>query len=353
MVVLARESRGLTQKELAELTFVAQATISKIESGVRSPGEDVLRELSRALRYPTDFFYQPDRVYGLGLGELFHRKRRSVPVKTLLRLHATVNIWRMHLDRLLDGVQPVECRIPRADLEELNFDVREIARRVRASWSLPKGPVSNLCLAIEDAGGIVIPFDFETKLIDAVSHWVPPLPPLFFMNTVIPTDRMRFTLAHEVGHMVMHQDSHTYFQVSDAKEVERQADEFAGELLMPEREISPQLDNVSLYKLALLKPHWKVSMAALLMQAERLQRVSPRTARSLWAQMSQKGWRRREPANLDLPAERPTFIQELVEFYQKELRYSPQELSQALHADEGDIRAWYYKQGQQPLHIVP
>lgn len=92
-------------------------------------------------------------------------------------------------------------------------------------------------------------------------------------------------------------------------------------------------------------------MAALLMQAERLGKVSTRHARALWSQMAQKGWKRREPANLDLPEERPSLVKELIQLYRSELAYTPHELSQSLHADENDVRSWYYQQGN--LRMAP
>lgn len=351
MVTLARESRGVSQKDLADSISVTPGLISKIEHGFRSPTPDVLSEMSRLLRYPVDFFYLQDRVYGPGIGELFHRKRQDVPVRTLLKIHATVNVWRMHLTRMVAAVELPECRIPNIDIEEHDSNVEDIARSIRAHWQLSKGPIPNLSEAIEDAGGIVIPFDFETPRVDAVSHWVPPLPPLFFINSRSPTDRMRFTLAHEVGHMVLHQSSRSYIELTDASEAERQANRFASEFLMPERDIAHQLESITLPKLAFLKPYWKVSMAALLKRATTSGKISERRARTLWAEMSQKGYKRREPANLDIPSEHPSMLRELLFLYQSELGYTPVQMSKLLAADESEVRSWYFTEGH--LRMMP
>ena len=149
--------------------------------------------------------------------------------------------------------------------------------------------------------GIVIPFDFETNSIDAVSHWPPGVPPLFFVNKFIPTDRMRFTLCHELGHIIMHQKTPN-------PEIERQANEFASELLMPERDIRPYLVDISIDKLASLKPYWKVSMSALLKRSVDLNVITQRHGRTLWMQISQAGYKVREPIELDLPNESPTLL---------------------------------------------
>jgi Zn-dependent peptidase ImmA (M78 family) len=79
-----------------------------------------------------------------------------------------------------------------------------IARSVRVMWTLPPFPVQDLVGVVEDAGGIVFKCDFRSTRIDAISQWVQGFPPMFFVNQDIPCDRMRWTLAHEIGHVIMH-----------------------------------------------------------------------------------------------------------------------------------------------------
>src|SRR5439155_22483179 len=63
MVSLARESRGLTQIELARKLEVSQGYLSKIESDLLEPSLELVNRLARLLDYPSSFFYLPDRVY--------------------------------------------------------------------------------------------------------------------------------------------------------------------------------------------------------------------------------------------------------------------------------------------------
>ena len=157
-------------------------------------------------------------------------------------------------------------------------------------WKLPPGPVANVIQAIEDAGGIVFKCDFGSNKIDALSQWLQGIPPMFFLSNRIPTDRMRWTLAHELGHVIMHQ--------IPSENIELEADIFASEFLMPALSIKPYLADLTLAKLAALKTHWKVSMASILKRASDLGVISDRQKTYLWTQMGAHGYRTNEPVQL-------------------------------------------------------
>lgn len=342
MLILARESRGWTQKELADEVGITQSEISKMESGLRAPSSELLRSLATRLHYPTSFFSQTDPIYGAGLSELFHRKRQDIAAKTLAKIHATINIRRIHVSRLLRSIDIPECRIPKVDIEEYAGPIEDIARRVRSSWNLPRGPIENLSGAIEDAGGMIIPCEFETQRVDAVSQWIPPLPPLFFLNMNLTQDRLRFTLAHELGHMIMHQAPHSNIDPNANPGVEKQADVFAAEFLMPERDIKPDLRDISLQRLAVLKPHWRVAMSALLKRSSDLGTIGPSKAKALWVQLSSLGYRTREPVELDIKCEQPSLLMEALGIHRDALGYSLEEMGQLLNGLEDEIESIYY-----------
>jgi Zn-dependent peptidase ImmA (M78 family)/transcriptional regulator with XRE-family HTH domain len=325
MIVLARESRGMTQSMLAESANVSQGHLSKMESGLWPVGDQVLDRLVEVLHYPPPFFYQKEVLYGPGVSEFYHRKRQSASVILIKQAHAKINLFLIQLAKLLRGADLGECSIPKFDKGDLRT-VEECAQALRAMWHLPPGPINNLVQAVENAGGIVIRCAFGTPTIDGISRWAPGLPPVFFINEDSPMDRARLTLAHELGHMVLHD--------MPSAEMEDEANTFAREFLMPGREVKRQLENLNLHRLATLKPHWRVSMAALLYAAEDLGAVSERTARHLWVQMGP--YKRREPPELDLPAEEPQLFNEVLKLYRETFAYSVDQLSEylALFSDE-------------------
>ncbi|MBF6604204.1 MAG: ImmA/IrrE family metallo-endopeptidase [Chloroflexi bacterium] len=331
MVALARESRGLTQSELARFLIVSQGYLSKVEAGLLVPTDDILARLSSALDYPVSFFYLADPTYGPGVTEFWHRKRQAATSRDLRRIYAEINKRVMHVSRLLRGAEIPEG-FPRFDLDEYESP-EEIARAVRAAWNLPSGPIQNLIQAVESAGGLVIRMDFGTRLVDAVSRWVPGLPPLFFLNADLVADRERLTLAHEIGHIVMHK--------VPTPTMEDEAFRFAGELLMPERQIRPMLRALTLPRLATLKLMWRVSMAAIVTQAARIGAITKNQERYLWIQIGRAGYRQREPVELDFPKEPAGLLHELLDLHRTTLGYSISDLSQWFAVYERELLSAY------------
>lgn len=329
MVRLAREAAGLTQGELAAELGVTQSKVSKVEAGLLEYSPEEMSRLCRVLHRPRSFFFWPDRVYGFASHELFHRKRQAATAKSLSAIHATMNIRRMQLARLLRSADVVGVGFPRIDPDEYNGDVAQIARTVRAMWHVPTGPIRNVTEMVEDAGGMVVPHDFGTQLVDAVSQWVPELPPLLFVNSEVPADRMRWNLCHEVGHLIMHR--------IPSVDAETEANRFAAELLMPAEEIRHELYDVSLERLAALKPYWRVSMQALLHRAQELETLSPRQARRMWAYLSKLGYRKHEPIELD--PEPPTLYRDIFTFHREQLNYEITDLEELL-AEERANAFW-------------
>ncbi len=262
LLTLVREYRGLNQTEVAERAGFSQAYVSKVESGVLDPTEESVTKLADVLEWPVAFFFRTDRVYGFGTACMYHRKGANLSVHALRTVQAKVNVVRMAMAPLIREIEIASPnRMPVMDVDAY-YGPASIAQLVRGTWRLPLGPVDNLVQSLEAAGGIVYRVDFGTRLLDAVSHWPPDMPPMFFVNVNASGDRLRFSLAHELGHVVMH--------ASPTRDMEDEADEFASEFLMPAREIGPYLIDMDLSRAGQLKPYWKVAMSALILRARDL-----------------------------------------------------------------------------------
>jgi Zn-dependent peptidase ImmA (M78 family)/transcriptional regulator with XRE-family HTH domain len=296
LIEIARRANGLTQEQLAQQVGITQAALSRYEHGMREPSDATLAVLAEALGVHPDFLHRPDRVVG-GLAVDAHMRRRATaPVSAWRRLEARLNMQRLHARKILEEVDlRAHQRIPTVDPIEVS--PTEAARYTRMQWSLPIGPIRNLTQWLEAAGVLVIEEDFGTPRVDGLCQWVDGHP-LMLINSRMPTDRQRWTMAHELGHLVLHSSEAT-------DDPEGEANEFAAEFLMPADVIRPQLRQVTLGKVRDLKRVWMVSMQALINRAASLGTITPAQRTSLYKQLSARGWRTTEPVSDELPPEVP------------------------------------------------
>lgn len=329
MLFLARECRGYSQNEFSDVVGLSQATISRYEGGLLEVAPQHLEAIARALDYPVNFFYQPETLYGFGSScESYHRKRQALPVRELRKIHAKINVLRIQIARMLRNAEvETENRFSRLELDQYGTPER-VAAFVRASWRMPMGPVHSMVGAIESAGGLVFCFPFGTRKFDAVSQWPPGSHPLFFVNSEAPADRIRYTLAHELGHIIMHE--------TPSPDLEREADRFAAEFLMPERDIKPDLSLLSLSRAAALKPYWKVSMAAIIRRARDLGQISENSYKNACIKMGKLGYRICEPN--PIPHEKPSVISQIIGVHFTDHKYTVENMSELLTLHEKEFR---------------
>jgi Zn-dependent peptidase ImmA (M78 family) len=285
---------------------------------------------------PLSFFYQPDQIIGAPVSvHPMWRRKQDVTAREMDGIVAEINIRVMHIRRMLDAVEYTpQSTIPRLEPEEYGGDIERLAAIVRAHWLLPNGPLQNLTAAIESAGAVVIHSSLGGSTVSGVTISVPGLLPIVVVNNEQPADRMRFTLAHEIGHLVMHRFPHP--------EMEKQANDFASALLMPAADIKGALSGrLDLRRLAALKPEWRVSMQALLYRAQSLRLIEKAQATWLWRQLSAMRMRLREPAGLDFEPERPGVLARMIRLHLDTFGYTLAELAKLFHLYETQLERYY------------
>jgi Zn-dependent peptidase ImmA (M78 family) len=308
MLTLARESRGLMQGELAEKLKTHQSYISKMELEQMTIADSVLEGLEKVLKFPKSFFMQDGEIYPPLLN---YRKRDTVAQKLIMPIEARTNIYRLNIQSLLRAMKYPEADIPALDLAKYET-IEQVAKQLRKHWKVPKGPIENLSEILESNKVILTSFDFETERVDGRTILTEDKHPIIFTNSSMLGDRQRFTLAYEIGHLVMHAHTPPDFN----RDVSHEANVFAAAFLMPEKEIKSDLeDEISIAKLAQLKRKWKVSMQSLVYRANDLKIITDNQKRYLLQQFNQLNIRRREPVELDIPKESPVLLRNLITKY--------------------------------------
>jgi Zn-dependent peptidase ImmA (M78 family)/transcriptional regulator with XRE-family HTH domain len=355
LLLLARQYRERSQSEVAKAAGLNQGHYSRIENGLlpEGPSPENVKRLGEALSFPAEFFYQSEKVVGLPLSvHPMHRKKESVGERALKRVHAELNLRLIHVRKLLGAVETrAALPLPWIDIDD-GGGPREIARTIRTAWMIPPGPVVNLTEYVEKAGVLVIWCDFGAA-IDGVTMRVPDLPPCIFLNRTAPADRMRYSLAHELCHVIAHR--------VPTPTMEDEANTFAAELLVPEKELRRDLigGRITLERLARLKARWHVSIQFLLYQAKDIGSLTEHQAQYLWKQISMKGWRTREPVETDFAHEQPVLFPRILDLHLRDLKYGVAEFSELFRLEANDLRELYgIQEGQQParqasrLHII-
>lgn len=322
MVTLARDAVGLTQTALAHQSGVSQAFVSKIENGFETPTDDLLERFADACCVPAAFFSQDAEVLGEGLVDLYHKKRLTLPIKPLKKANATANVCRLEAIRLLRTVDFEDATpFPEFPIGEVGSP-EGAAEAVRALWRVPSGPLPDLIALIEAAGVPVYLVDLGHDKLFAMSMPGTVGRHVIIVNSRLPASTQRFALAHELGHLTMHNGL-------SSEEMEREADQFAGALLMPREDIRRDLHALRFSALGGLKMKWRVAMSALIYRAHEIGVLDDRRYRNLNIQLSTNpGGRRNEPGEFE--SETPRLLRHILGHFEDSFGYSRKELQELL-----------------------
>ncbi|WAC20913.1 XRE family transcriptional regulator [Luteolibacter sp. SL250] len=330
MLTLARDYAEMTQAELAEELKVSQGSVSKLEEDLIPASDETLEKLSRIFKRPVTFFCQ---FPGFPLTLEGHfRKKASLTKKLLKKADSRMNIERLQINQLVESSSLDFSDPPFCNPDEYIGGPKQIAQEIRRFLQLPPGPIEDLVEVVERCGCIVRFLDFGTLQIDGFAILSGANVPIIFINKAFPSDRRRLTLGHEFGHVIMHRGC-------VRPNMDEEAFTFAGEFLMPEKEIKPSLYPLNLEKLARLKLKWKVSMAAILQHAKRISAVNERYYRYMRAELSKSGYSKQEPYEESIPTEKPKLLTKVFRHFKDDLGYSIEEMSTLIFASQEEVKS--------------
>jgi Zn-dependent peptidase ImmA (M78 family)/DNA-binding XRE family transcriptional regulator len=307
----ARKAAGLSLRDLGEQVGVSHASIKKYEDGLATPSSDILLKLARALNVRTEYFFRPETVALTGIE---YRKRSRLPAKRLDAItHEIIDQIerRIELENLFPH-PPVKVFTPVAELPEIvtNLDqIEDVADLVRTAWELGFDPIPDLIDVLETNGirVFMIEADDENKSDGLAAH-VNGMP-IVVVGRRWPGDRQRFTLAHELGHLMLND------RLPDDMDEEKACNRFAGAFLFPRSSVQQELGShrnaIELKELGLLKEEFGLSMAGILYRALHLGIISPAYREGQAKLFSMKGWSRQEPGT-PFPSEKAHLFEQLI-----------------------------------------
>lgn len=307
----ARTAAGLSQRGLAQKAALSHNQIAKYERGEDLPGSDALLRVADALNTNTDFFF---REASVTLGAPCWRKKASLGVRKQRELLARVEDWLeryMELEALVEPwkLDAVEFQRP-GDLPltvSTGDDAESAAELLRQEWELGLDPIDNVAELLESRGIKVWALS-EADGFDGCSLVANDVVRVIVINDAFPADRQRFSLLHELGHLL--------FEVPEGQEGERIMHRFAGAMLFPEvmviRELSGKRKRLDIGTLHLLKHRYGLSMQAIAARARAVDVITEGYYASLCAAFRRNGWWTQEPGDQYLQGAKATRFERLV-----------------------------------------
>lgn len=296
----------MTQAELARRLDIPTSALSRVLSGHQPIENDDSVRLAEALDCSQEVLTRPtsDALYTRPWLRAYADAPQKVVEQyladTLLALEAFSDL---RLKRL-----PERLPVFTGDLSDDN-EIEAFATEVREAADVSSmQEVPNVTRASERLGCVVLPMDNELGKHLGMSLFVDGIPVLRVSRPSgdggIPGDRQRFTVAHELGHVTLHSSCRPPDSAEQAKEIEKQAHRFAAAFLLPGDSFLEDLEQtgrgrVTLATLARLKERWGVSVKAMVVRLQQLNRIDVDQARSLYKQISARGWNKNEPVDVD------------------------------------------------------
>lgn len=306
----ARAATGLSMQALGELAGVSANMIKKYEHDVSMPSSGVLLKMSSALGVRTEFFFRPAKV---ALAQVEYRKKASASIKHIKKIEADVidQAERWHELAKLWPNSPVPAFSFEAELPPITTeaDIELVAEFVRQHWQLGLNPLPGLIDFLESKGILVIITSADNaQAFDGLQAHIGQQP-VIVVSAHWPGCRQRFTLAHELGHLLMHG------KLPLGMDEEKASNRFASAFLLPQAGVYEHLGtarkSIEPRELYILKHEYGLSMAACLYRAKQLGVISENKHQSLMMFFSKQGWRKHEPGAA-FPAEKTSLFEQLV-----------------------------------------
>jgi Zn-dependent peptidase ImmA (M78 family) len=286
---IARKRRLLNKKQLAALLGAEPHTVIRWERSQTEPTDENIDSIVKQLGYPKAFFFGPD-VDSPSRECTSFRSQTMMSAAERDAALAAGQLGFLISDWVSERFELPEVKLP--DLRQYEHD--SAARTLRQEWGLGEKPITNMIQLLESKGVRVFSLAENTAHVNAYSLWRGGKP-FVFLNTFKSAECSRFDAAHELAHLVLHQDGSV-----TGREAEDQANRFASSFLMPRADVLSVLPRVHhLQQLITAKQRWRVSLAALNYRVHKLGIITDWKNRDFCIEIAGKGFNKDEPNEIE------------------------------------------------------
>lgn len=290
----AREALGLSLRDLEARIRgqVSAQAIGKYERDEMMPSSPVLLAMAQALNVSPEYLLSQCEIELSGI-DFRKSPHASTKEERAVEAAALDQIERyLELEELLPGSeQPWEFLEDEAFSISAVDDAENAADALRRLWELGIDPIPLMAELLEEKGVKVIALDLPEGVSGSNAIVQRPnLPdlPVIVVNQKHNGERQRFTLAHELAHLILRSSN------LSEELLEKAADRFAGAFLMAKemmiRLLGEHRTSISLGELAQLKKIFKVSIASLVVRCAQLGVITKAAYGRLFSQIKGMGW---------------------------------------------------------------
>lgn len=299
--------RGISLRKFGELVGLSHTAITKYEENILQPDGEKLLKFAEVLNCKViDLLKDNSNKRTLNLN---FRKREKLSEKKLELLKQIIyDKVNNYLDVLeLNCIEPLNLK--KYKISSL-LDAEKAAINFRKDHKINDiFPLTNLCDIIENLGVAVIIINDEKKLFegfDGVSEMVNGFP-FICISSDINYYRQRFTLAHELGHLIL--------DIDEELDEEKVCNEFASSLLLPRRALQLECGikryGISDREYKIIRDEYKVSIKTIIYRLEKYDIVTSNYTKLAYINYN-KLYKADELKNIDKQTESPRKYEQLV-----------------------------------------
>lgn len=307
----ARKAFGFSLRDLAKKVGLSHAAIKKYENNEVCPSSDILLLLAKALHVKVEYFFRPEQFT---LENVQYRKHADMPEKHLEEITAKILDQverRIELENLFPSSPVQSFSIKNLSLSKIKnvSEVELLANEVRSLWDLGFDPIPDLIDIFEEHGIKVFGIDNQQHpKLDGLYAEVNNMPVIVIGNQ-FSGDRQRFTLAHELGHLLLDKTLISNVNLEDF------CNRFAGAFLLPKQSIKNILgehrNSIEPRELELLKQEFGISMTSILHRAHETEIISENYYKKIRSEFNKRGWSTQEPGS-PYPKEKAYIFEQMV-----------------------------------------
>lgn len=311
----ARLAADLTLEALGQQLEVSKAAIQKYEKGKATPDSSKLLKIAKACGVRIEYFFRKSTVTLSNVEFRKHStfgKKRSdaVQIRVAELIEKRVELLNAFPELPIPHFTVPDC-VPH-QVGKLD-EIEDIAEGVRHAWELGLNPIADLTAELEPLGLLVMAIDVDHKAFSGMTAIAMTADEQYYPVIVVssrwPGDRQRFTLAHELAHVIFAN------RLADEVNEEKACDRFAGAFLAPResviKELGTQRKRLEPQELYHLKHEYGLSMAGWVMRAFQCGVIHDEIREATMRMFSARRWRTNEPGE-SLANETPSLFEQLV-----------------------------------------